>query len=68
MEYEKYREHYELEEKRQNRCETCRHARSFSAAGWGRFLGCTQQPYKGKWVIEIEFCPLMYPEKYEGKR
>lgn len=58
--FEKHLKEQMVNEKRQHRCENCDRARAFTTAGVGtmRFLGCTHLPYKGKWVIEIEHCPL----------
>lgn len=41
-----------------NRCEGCEFAKRISAqmSNWS-FIGCTHEPYKGKWIVEIEDCP-----------
>jgi hypothetical protein len=50
-------------EKRFNRCIGCKHRMPLAAVpgdnnGSFLFYGCTHEPYKGKWVIEIGKCPL----------
>lgn len=43
---------------RNDRCSKCRYChRITDSVGW-TFLACRQDPYHGKWVIEIEHCPL----------
>lgn len=39
------------------RCEGCRYARTIYATGNWKFIGCVHEPYKGKWVAQIEYCP-----------
>lgn len=40
------------------RCKGCKYARTInSTEGW-QFVGCICEPYKGKWVVEIENCPM----------
>lgn len=45
-------------EQRHKRCEGCKYANIVHATGGFKFLGCSHKPYKGKWIIEIESCPL----------
>ena len=45
-------------EQRHKRCEGCKCANIVHATGGFKFLGCSHKPYKGKWIIEIESCPL----------
>lgn len=39
------------------RCEGCEYAKEINATGDWKFIGCTHEPYKGKWVAEIKDCP-----------
>lgn len=54
------------------RCKGCQFARSINSTpgGW-EFVGCTHEPYQGKWVAEIKECPrdeaLEYAENQESK-
>lgn len=38
------------------RCKECDYSRIHSGGGWS-FLGCSHEPYTGKWVSEIKYCP-----------
>lgn len=48
----------DIETQRDKRCKNCEDARVVYATGGFKFLGCSHKPYKGKWIIEIESCPL----------
>lgn len=39
------------------RCKGCQYGKRIGATGGFQFLGCCHNPYKGKWVAEIEKCP-----------
>lgn len=39
------------------RCKDCEHAKELNATMNWKFIGCTHEPYKGKWVAEIKDCP-----------
>ena len=45
------------------RCKDCGFRRRIHCGDNIFFLGCDHVPYKGKWVEEIEVCPLL--EKIE---
>lgn len=38
-------------------CTKCEHSQIVSAGNFA-FLGCYHTPYKGKWVAEIDECPM----------
>lgn len=42
----------------QKRCLHCKFHRVYGANGCWTFIGCRHSPYSGKWVAEIETCPL----------
>ena len=46
-----------------NRCKDCGFHRRVHCGNNFFFMGCDCEPYKGKWVEEIEVCPLL--EKIE---
>ncbi len=39
------------------RCSDCDKARGVTATGGFRFIGCYNEPYHGKPVVEIKDCP-----------
>lgn len=39
------------------RCNPCEYAERVTAQDGFTFLGCTHNPYHGKWVAEIKDCP-----------
>lgn len=40
-------------------CEKCEHCKKLALGWYGRyFLGCYAKEYHGKWVAEIERCPI----------
>jgi len=49
-----------------NQIHLCKYARLVHANGGWSFYGCTHEPYHGKWIAEIEECPLgKTPEEEE---
>jgi hypothetical protein len=40
------------------KCKECMYSRIISAQHDFKFLGCEYGDYKGKWVAEIDVCPL----------
>ena len=54
--YDRMRDALEKEE----RCKKCRNKKSHPVymVGGGKILGCYQEPYNGKWIAEIEDCPI----------
>lgn len=40
----------------------CKYARQLNI-GCGKIIGCTCSPYKGKWVAEIDKCPIGREER-----
>jgi len=40
------------------RCKGCKYLKSVNA-GNCNFYGCSHYPYKGKWISEIEICPIV---------
>jgi len=40
-----------------NRCANCSFRRKVYCQNNIFFMGCDHEPYKGKWVEEIEVCP-----------
>lgn len=52
-----------------NRCEGCEFATKISAKmdNWS-FIGCMHEPYKGKWIVEIEDCPKEVEVKEKDDR
>lgn len=43
------------------KCNGCQFARKIGAGNW-YFIGCTHDPYKGKWIAELKSCPLIEDE------
>lgn len=46
-------------------CDGCRYCRTVYAAGGWSFRGCYHNPYHGKWVAEIQNCPIYEAEEGE---
>lgn len=47
-----------------NNIHLCKFARMITATGGWSFVGCIHEPYHGKWIAEINECPLgKTPEK-----
>ena len=44
------------------RCEGCEFCKRVHANGNWSFFGCYHQPYRGKWVAQIENCPKLSKE------
>ena len=42
---------------RNKRCEECTNCFTVITTNGIRFRGCFHEPYRGKWVSEIEKCP-----------
>lgn len=43
---------------RNERCKNCKYCRDvYTSPPQVKFQGCYCEPYKGKWVTEIEICP-----------
>lgn len=40
-------------------CKKCECCNVILKDQFGTYLGCFKEPYKGKWVAEIEKCPKM---------
>ena len=40
-----------------DRCDKCLWAEIINSQDGWSFIGCTHEPYKGKWVTEIKDCP-----------
>lgn len=47
-----------MEYKNHKICEQCAYSFDIHIDASGKYLGCGCSPYKGKWVAEIEMCPL----------
>lgn len=43
---------------KKKKCESCKYSRDIYAQDGFLFIGCTHEPYKGKWVKEIKNCPM----------
>lgn len=52
-----------VEIERNRRCKECKYSKSINAQEDWWFIGCTHKPYRGKWVVEIEKCPLEESEE-----
>lgn len=48
---------------RNRRCKECKYNKSINAQEDWWFIGCYCKPYRGKWVAEIEKCPLAESEE-----
>ena len=48
---------------RNRRCKECEYSKSINAQEDWWFIGCYCKPYRGKWVVEIEKCPLAESEE-----
>lgn len=46
-----------------NKKHLCQWCRMITATGGWSFYGCTHEPYHGKWIAEIEDCPLEESER-----
>lgn len=45
------------------KCKTCEKCQVIRKDRFGIYLGCYENPYKGKWVAEIEECPKNKSQK-----
>ena len=42
---------------KEKRCVGCEYCKKIYAQYDWSFLGCRCEPYRGKWIVEIEKCP-----------
>lgn len=54
-----------VEIERNKRCKECEYGKSINAQDDWWFIGCYCKPYRGKWIVEIEKCPLAESEDKE---
>lgn len=48
-------------------CHGCKYNHLIRQDQFGKYLGCYKEPYKGKWVVEIDKCPNQLQNKKEKK-
>ena len=51
-----------------NNIHLCEYARMITANGGWSFYGCTHEPFRGKWIAEINECPLGKTPEQERER
>lgn len=56
---------FEYDNQSRGRCDGCRNCRTVHANGGWSFCGCYHEPFRGKWVAEIQNCPKGKEEESE---